>query len=416
MLLSTRAVCACLAVAGTLIGCGSDDDSSGAGGAGGSATNGGGGGATGSVSRAAVVKNYSANLAAGYDDSVQDEKDFKIVVDEFLADPTEKNLTAARTAWLDSRAHYMLTEGARFSDGPIDVDPPNNEGLVNSWPLDEAYIDYSTTVDADGVATVDETVGIVNMPSLLKTITTESLDELNAAGGDENISAGYHAVEFLLWGQALKETGPGERPASDYDPAGPRANADRRGQYLSVAVDGIISHLQDVADAWQPEAEYRVEFEAAPDESLKKIFSGLAKFSKGEMAGERIRAAYKSKERHDQHDCFSSKTLTDFMRDLVGIQNIYLGKYGDNDGPGLDDLVRAVDPAEDTKLKGMIAASIAALAAIPEPFEASIAGADSSPGRKAMLATINALSDQGDEFGVAASKLGLSIMVDDPAQ
>ncbi len=76
----------------------------------------------------AVVKTYAANLAAGYDDSVQDEKDFKVVVDKFLADPTEKNLTAARTAWLASRAHYMLTEGARFTDGPIDKDPAEQRG------------------------------------------------------------------------------------------------------------------------------------------------------------------------------------------------------------------------------------------------------------------------------------------------
>ncbi len=82
---------------------------------------------------------------------------------------------------------------------------------------------------------------------------------------------------------------------------------------------------------------------------------------------------------------------------------MYLGKYGDNDGPGLDDLVRAVDPDEDAKLQAMLQASIDAIEAIPEPFEASIAGADSSPGRQAISAAINALSDQGDEFGVAAA-------------
>jgi putative iron-regulated protein len=239
---------------------------------------------------------------------------------------------------------------------------------------------------------------------------------LNAAGGDEIISAGYHAVEFLLWGQALKDTGPGERPASDYDPSGPRANADRRAKYLTVAIDGIVGHLQDVADGWAPSADYRLGFEAAPNDSLTKIFTGLAKFSKGELAGQRIRAAYQSKERHDQHDCFSSETLTDYTRDAMGIQNMYLGVYGDKDGPGLNDLVHAVDPEEDAKLQFMLQASVDAVKAIPEPFEASIAGADSSPGRQAISAAINALSAQGDELGVAASKLGLTIAVDDPTQ
>ncbi|MEO8904770.1 MAG: imelysin family protein [Polyangiaceae bacterium] len=366
-----------------------------------------------SADRSTVVNTYAENLAAAYADSVADETDHQAVVGKFLADPTEKNLAAARTSWLEARAHYMLTEGARFYDGPIDVDTkqrPSREGLINSWPLDEAYIDYTT--DAKGV--VDETVGIVNDPTLLKDITASGLDDLNAVQSDTSISSGYHAVEFLLWGQALKPTGPGERPASDYDLTGTRPNPDRRAQYLKVAIDGIITHLTEVRDAWATDAEYRVSFEGDANAALTKIFTGLAKFSKGELGSQRIGAAYMSKERHDQHDCFSSDTLVDYERDARGIQNMYLGKYGDNDGLGLNDLVHAVDPAEDTKLQGLIQDSIDAIVAIPTPFEASIAGADDSPGRLAISKALDALSRQGDEFGVAAAALGYKITVDDP--
>ena len=370
------------------------------------------GGGTVAVSRADVVRTYARNLAQGYADSVDDQNAFKDVVTTFLANPDEESLAAARASWLASRAHYMLTEGARFYDGPIDVDPPNNEALLNSWPLDEAYIDYTT----DALGKVNETVGVVNDPSMLKDITADGLDALNAKGGDTDISAGYHAVEFLLWGQALKDVGPGERPASDYDLNGPRPNPDRRGQYLMVAVDGIIGHLSDVRDAWAPTADYRVAFEADPAASLTKIFTGLAKFSKGELGSQRIGAAYMSKERRDQHDCFSSETLVDYERDARGIQAMYFGKYGDNDGPGLDDLVRAADPAIDKKLSDMIQASIDAIVAIPKPFEAAIAGDDDSQGRVAIKTALDALSAQGDEFGAAAAALGLSITVDDPAE
>src|SRR4051794_19580245 len=79
--------------------------------------------ASAGVSRAAVVENYSANLYAAYSDSVADEQSFEVDVTAFLADPTEETLATARTSWLSSRAHYMLTEGARFYDGPIDGDP-----------------------------------------------------------------------------------------------------------------------------------------------------------------------------------------------------------------------------------------------------------------------------------------------------
>ena len=393
----------CLVLAASLlglVGCSSDSDAN---------------TAPSAADRTSVVKNYAENLQAGYSDAVDDETAHQTVVGTFLDDPSEKNLTAARTSWLDARAHYMLTEGARFYDGPIDVDSkdrPSREGLINSWPLDENYIDYTT--DAKGV--VDETVGIVNDPTILKDITASNLDDLNAIQSDTSISSGYHAVEFLLWGQALQPTGPGTRPASDYALDGMRLNPDRRAQYLKVAVDGIVTHLTEVRDAWAKDAEYRVSFEGDADTSLSKIFTGLAKFSKGELGSQRIGAAYMSKERHDQHDCFSSETLTDYERDARGIQNMYLGTYGDNDGPGLNDLVAAVSPAEDKKLQGMIQDSIDAIVAIPKPFEASIAGDDDSEGRVAIKKALDALSAQGDEFGKAANQLGYKIMVDDPAE
>jgi len=397
MRVNARKLLSCLVTAGALLGCGSDDANGGAG-----------------VSRAAVVKNYAANLYAAYSDSVDDEIAFQSDVNAFLAAPTEKTLKTVRDSWLASREHYMLTEGARFYDGPIDVDPPNHEALINSWPLDEAFIDYASK---DGV--VNEDVGIVNMPEVLPEITTEGLAHLNGSDDEpENVSVGYHAVEFLLWGQALNDVGPGQRPATDYVIGGPSKNPDRRADYLKVAVEGIISDLSEVRDAWKPTASYRVDFEKDANlaESLTHIFTGLAKFSKGELGSQRIGAGYESKHRHDQHDCFSSETLVDYERDALGVQAMYLGKYGDNDGPGLDDLVKAADPKLDADLKKKLQASIDAIKAIPAPFEDAIAGDDDSPGRKAIQAALTALSAQGDAFGAAAAAIGLSIQVDDPAE
>ena len=367
------------------------------------------------VSRSAVVANYSANLYAAYADSADDAQAFQVDIEKFLAKPTEATLQTARDSWLASREHYMLTEGARFYDGPIDGTEENYEALLNSWPLDEAFIDYAAS--KDGV--VNEDAGIVNQPQVLSEITIEGLAGLNGLGDEpENVSVGYHAVEFLLWGQALEDVGPGKRPATDYVLGGPSKNPDRRADYLKVAVEGIISDLSAVRDAWTPTATYRVDFEKAAnlDESLTHIFTGLAKFSKGELGSQRIGAAYESKHRHDQHDCFSSETLVDYERDARGIQAMYLGNYRDSDGPGLDELVRAADPALDADLKKKLQASIDAIVAIPKPFEDAIAGDDDSPGRKAIQAALTALSAQGDAFGAAAHAIGLTIQVDDPEE
>ena len=397
MSVSARNLLPCLVLAGGLLsaGCSSDEGSTGA-------------------SRAAVVANYSANLYRAYSDSVDDAQAFQADITAFLADPTDATLGAARDSWLASREHYMRTEGARFYDGPIDGTKENYEALLNSWPLDEAFIDYASK---DGV--VNEDVGIVNMPELLPEITAEGLAKLNGSDDEpENVSVGYHAVEFLLWGQALKDVGPGERQATDYALDGPSKNPDRRADYLKVAVAGIISDLSAVRDAWKPAASYRVEFEkdANQTKTLTNIFTGLAKFSKGELGSQRIGAAYESKHRHDQHDCFSSETLVDYERDALGIQAMYLGNYGSNDGPGLDQLVKAADPTLDADLKKKLQASIDAIKDIPTPFEDAIAGDDDSPGRKKIQAALTALSEQGDAFGAAAHAIGLTIQVDDPEQ
>jgi len=362
------------------------------------------------VSTNAVLENYAANLYAGYSDSVTDEQDFNTKVEAFLSSPTDATLTDARNAWIASREPYMLMEGARFYDGPIDIDPPNHEALLNSWPLDEAYIDYTTNKDS-GV--VDETAGLINHTDTLPNITSSALDALNAQGGDTNISSGYHAIEFLLWGQALKDVGPGERSATDYVVGGPRKNPDRRSTYLRTSVAGVIEHLTAVRDAWAPGAAYRTQFVQAGLPSIALAFTGLGKMSKGELAGERINAPYASKARRDQHDCFSSLTLVDYDRDARGLQAIYLGKYGANDGPGLDELVRAKNPELDARLQKQLQTSVDAINAIPKPFEASIMGEDGSPGRTAIRAAIDSLRAQGDMFAEAAAALGLTIQVPD---
>jgi putative iron-regulated protein len=356
-----------------------------------------------------VLDTYATNLYAAYSDAVTDEQAFSTQLDAFLAAPTEDSLATLRTGWLASRAHYMLTEGARFYDGPIDVDPPNYEALVNSWPLDEAYVDYTT--DANGV--IDDTAGIVNHPDVLATITSDGLDALNAQGGDANISDGYHAQEFLLWGQALQPVGPGTRPASDYETGGPRPNVDRRKAYLRAATDGVLAHLMAVRDAWAPGAPYRTTFLAGGLESVALALTGLGKMSKGELGGQRIDAPYASKSRRDQHDCFSSDTLVDYDRDAQGLLAMYLGSYGSNDGPGFDELVASKDATVSASLRSQLDTSVAAIAAIPPPFEASIVGDDSAPGRVAILAAVNALRAQGDGFANAAKALGLSIIIPD---
>ena len=188
--------------------------------------------------RADVAEGYADLVYSSYDVSLISANNMRDAIASFIAAPSDATLEAARQAWLDARDDYGPTEAFRFYDGPIDNPTDGPEGRINAWPMDEAYIDY---VDGNPEA------GIINDVAGYPEITTDVLVEANENGGETNISTGWHAIEFLLWGQDLSADGAGNRPVSDYTAA---PNADRRAAYLTLATDLLIEDLTSVRDQW----------------------------------------------------------------------------------------------------------------------------------------------------------------------
>ncbi len=351
-----------------------------------------------------VVEGYADGVHASYAASLTSAQAMDAAIDAFLAAPTEDTLAAARQAWLTARDDYGPTEAFRFYGGPIDDEEVGVEGLVNAWPLDEAYIDY---VDGDAEA------GIVNDPEGTPEITVDVLLGMNELGGEANVATGWHAIEFLLWGQDLSEEGPGERPASDYVDA---PNADRRGQYLAVASDLLLAHLDGLVAAWDPAADdnYRAEFLALDtDAALANIITGIGELSRGELAGERMSVAYFERSQEDEHSCFSDNTTADIVGNAEGIRRVIVGEYPDVTVPGLIDLVGSVDAGLAAELLAAATDGVADAAAIPAPFDAHLREdvADDDPGRAAVLAAITTLEDQADVIVAGAAALGVDVAV-----
>jgi putative iron-regulated protein len=356
------------------------------------------------VTAAQVVENYADLLLANYSAAVADAEALHDAIDAFVAAPSQATLDAAKAAWIASRPSYQQTEVARFYNGPIDDPDTGPEGLINAWPLDENYIDY---VDGDPES------GIINDPDGFPVISEETLAEANEAGGEANIATGYHAIEFLLWGQDLSADGPGTRPFTDYvtDGSGTAENQERRGQYLQAAAHLLVDNIQEVADQWAPgnPGNYRAEFLSIdPDEALGRILTGMGTLSEAELGGERLSVGFETRDQEDEHSCFSDTTRDDLANNAVGIQNAYLGRYGSLDGPGVDELVRQVDPALDASLQAELAASVAAVQNIPQPLDQALLGADDSPGRVAISDAIDALFTQADTIAEAADALGVT--------
>lgn len=350
----------------------------------------------------AVVLNYAQTVHAVYEDCLVASTRMSGAIRTFLAAPSPEKLSAAREAWLLARQPYLQGEVFRYYAGPID-DGDGPEPFLNSWPLDELYIDMGEGGDG----------GIIGNEKAYPVIDATLITGLNLKDGEKNIACGWHAIEFLLWGQDSSTTGPGDRPWTDYTSA---RFASRRGQYLQVCADLIVVHFEDLIKQWAPGklGNYRAIFEEGYDQSVERILSGMIFLSGNELAGERLQVAWDTKEQEDEHSCFSDSTHSDIIQDALGLQNIYRGRYVRIDGtlvtgPGLRSLAGMAQPDLVPELDAKIDGTLTAAKAIPAPFDQAILGEDDAPGRKAVLKTISAAEEQSAVLRRLARALQIQI-------
>tara|TARA_Y100001968_G_C19435038_1_gene759150 strand:- start:1668 stop:2930 length:1263 start_codon:yes stop_codon:yes gene_type:complete len=304
-----------------------------------------------------VLKTYADIAEAVYEDSLDTAKVLRSVIQNFVNNPTEQNLQDAKDAWLAARVPYQQSEVYRFGNPIVD----DWEGKVNAWPLDEGLIDYVESNSYGDQSDENENyVSNVIANKLIKIngknvstspITRELIAEkLQEAGGVEaNVATGYHAIEFLLWGQDLNGTdaGAGSRPATDFNISNcSNGNCERRAEYLKVATDLLIDDLEEMASNWRSNGQARNDLmSGGTKKGLTAIITGLGSLSYGELAGERMQLGLMLHDPEEEHDCFSDNTHNSHYYDLIGMINVYTGKYvGVNgriiSGVGLGDLVR----------------------------------------------------------------------------
>jgi putative iron-regulated protein len=381
------------------------------------------------VEKAQVLVTYADIAAAKYADSATTAQALQTKIEALLAEPSAEALEAARAAWRAARVPYMQTEVYRFGNAIVD----DWEGRVNAWPLDEGLIDY---VDAVYGGATDQNayaaLNVVASPAftlsgqdidaseITATLLQETLQE--ADGVEANVATGYHAVEFLLWGQDLNGTdaGAGERPWTDYASGDDctNGNCDRRADYLRVATELLVDDLAEMAGAWSEDGAARAALMADEAAGISAILTGMGSLSYGELAGERMKLGVMLNDPEEEHDCFSDNTHMSHYYDGIGIQNVYLGSYARPDGsvvsgPALSDLVAAADPAVDARLRAELGASVAALGAIRDAAEGGMAydqmlARGNKAGEALILGAVEALVTQTRSIERAVAALDLS--------
>ncbi|MDY0193354.1 MAG: imelysin family protein [Aliarcobacter butzleri] len=407
------------------------------------------------VAKQASILEAYANIALdNYTNALKDAKNLKVVIDKFAKTPTQENFDAAKKAWLDSRESYGSTEIFRLSNGPIDAEEGwiadaygSLEGQINAWPLDENMIDY--TVDAEGKLTsgnIIDTVGKFNPGGEdskevdVTKITVDALTDLNENGGEANVSTGYHAIEFLLWGQDQDYAnfmddnvtkGPmtaGQRPLTDFTTD---KNSQRRLAYLKASSEKLVKDLETVASAWKKEVKGNQGlYQAAllgklkgkdkdknidQKEALKQIIAGMGVFIKSELANERIAVAVLTPSEEDEHSCFSDNTHRDLVKNYEGFKNVLTATYnGKKYGKSLFDAVDKETKERIEKLMSSIEEKIESVDRIAKTeahFDYQIRPDHEQS--KVLIKLKNELRKLGDEMVNVASANGISLSTDD---
>jgi putative iron-regulated protein len=380
-----------------------------------------------------VLTTYANIAQAEYEDSLATAETLKAAIAALVADPTEETLTKARTTWKAARVPYQQTEGYRFGNAIVD----DWEGKVNAWPLDEGLIDYvdgsygdssdeNPLYVANVIANKEIKLGgeTIDASAITKDLIASKLHE--AGEVESNVATGYHAIEFLLWGQDLNGTGPGSgaRPATDFSSANcTGGNCDRRVAYLTTAADLLIDDLKEMVADWGADGAARAALLKDEQGGLTTILTGLGSLSYGELAGERMKLGLLLHDPEEEHDCFSDNTHNSHYYDQIGMMAIYTGRYTRVDGstvsgPSLAELAAEKAADANTKLLTDMDATLAAMKVMKETADSGrmaydqMLAEDNPEGNKIVDTVVSALVTQAKSVEAVVAALGLKIEVE----
>jgi putative iron-regulated protein len=315
---------------------------------------------TTAVSEYEVKANYVKMAHSAYEDSLNSALHLQNKVQELLANPSKEQLIQAQNAYKLARIPYQQTEIMRWDTditiaaaldkdgGPASVD--DWEGQVNAWPLDEQAIDY-----VQG----NPNAGIINKKNG-PAINSDYLIAQNGVGGEANVTTGFHAIEFLLWGQDLNGTnaGAGQRNVNDFqtDSSGQCSanNCDRRRAYLQAASELLVADLKEMRNEWSAAASKQKGTLAynflASDDGIRYMLFAMKNMAIDELASARMNEGLDGLDPEQEHDCFSDLSHVAIYYNFQGIRNAFYGGYQNTagqyvSGASLGDYIHQKNPA-----------------------------------------------------------------------
>ncbi|PWU04599.1 MAG: hypothetical protein C5B52_01165 [Bacteroidetes bacterium] len=251
--------------------------------------------------------------------------------------PTDANLDAAKIAWRDLRVTWERCEGYLF--GPVEDDEYDPE--TDTWP-----------------------VSFNDLDSLLASSNPLGVDDIEAL--NQRSLKGYHPIEYVLWGKEGLQTAAGI--------------TDRQKQYVTSLSLHLKSQAEKLYSSWAPGGgNYGQHLLNAGKGStlypMKKdaflaILEGMLAICE-EVGEGKMKEPFDTQDPNIVESPFSGNSVSDFRNNITGALNVYKGKFND-DGVGLNELVRAKNIALDNEIQQKFNTAINSFNSITKPFEQAI--------------------------------------------
>ena len=350
-----------------------------------------------------LANSYSDLVSHYYSEVALSTRIMNDAIIKFVQTPDNNSLINAKNKWIEARTIYGITEAFRFYGGPIDgvnkYGEEGPEGLINSWPLNESYIDYVKG---------NPNAGIINNIAL--DINAETIIAANMSEDDADVSTGWHAIEFLLWGQDFSLETTGIREASDYLPTN-EINI-RRSAYLVATSALLLEQINWLTEQWLESGEGRRSFMANNDPG-GAILTGIATLAGFELSAERIATALDSGDPEDEHSCFSDQTHNDVKANFNGIKNVYLGigMNGINFSPSISEFIAENNLKLHENIMKVINDTNISINNITVPFDKMLSEAENGLGRLAAEKTVSNLLVLTENFKEAGKNLNWNVII-----
>lgn len=274
----------------------------------------------------------------------------------FMYHPNPMSQEEITQSWRQAYDDFLYT--LIFSYLPIQ-DPPDwhTQGIsyddlliqLDSWPIEGGYIDYIPGYPFSG---------IVN--DLALDIDEKNLRSQHGFTDPTNASLGYHAIEFMFWGQE------GNRSAHDFFPQENTApvpindtegnshnydeqditadgtavhtpqNHNRRRQYTKLLSEILQKDLHRVQRRWEPSNGYysQLLLQSNPENTLQAAFIAGQRFISEELLQKRFQLISSE---------FSNSSQQDMHALLTGLESWYLPKEKDQQEASLGLLMQQAD-------------------------------------------------------------------------